>query len=77
MTTLTVTTLSQVPDKATVYTIFNIFSMTQPGCELDSPSTEKVDATTTPYQGVLCHLDSIIYSIIPSSILVKKFSWLY
>ena len=40
MTTLTVTTLSQVPDEATVYTIFNIFSMTQPGRELDYPSTE-------------------------------------
>ena len=40
MTTLTATTLSQVPDEATVYTILNILSMTQPGRELDYPSTE-------------------------------------
>ena len=49
MTAPTLTLVCSAPNREAVGTIFYVFSMTRPGREPDTSSTEYGDAVTEPY----------------------------
>ena len=56
MTAPTLTLVCSAPNREAVGTIFNVFSMTRPGREPDTSSTEYGDAVTEPYPWVVLAL---------------------
>ena len=69
MTAPTLTLMCSAQNWEAVGTIFYVFSMTRPGCEPDTSSTEYGDAVTEPYPWVTGWLSRIPYWTVSKTVL--------